>query len=221
MTKNTIITLLLLSGLALMAFQGPTLLAAPPQHTPATPEPTEEPLEETADEVAEGTTGTVAAEPAIAELVARIDALQAQVNALAAGTNPGLVNEVTTAVYLLDNAGLHGLDERLNDEGLIQASDAGRVARIARVLSSVDWPAPLAEEAEALVDTLNQLAEALRADDLEAAAPLGTQAHVDQHAFSHTAEHWLRDLTHGHGDEVSDHGNDTDDEEESTEDTEG
>lgn len=196
MAKKATITLLLLFGLVLLAYQGTTLLAASPLHTTsATPEATEEPAEEAAGE---------AAEPTLAELAARIDDLQAQVHALAAASaGPGLANEVTTAVYLLDNAGLHGLDERLNDEGVIEAADAGRVARVARLLSSVAWPADLADDATALTDTLRQLATALRDDDLEAAAPLATIAHEDQHAFSHKAEHWLGKSTAPGGEHAS------------------
>jgi hypothetical protein len=196
MAKNVALTLLLLCGLILLGYQGSTLLAAPPQQaTTATPAPTEEPLEEAEVEATEALTETVAvaAEPTLAELEARVDRLQAQVDALR--LRAGLANEVTTAVYLLDNAGLHGLDERLNNEGVIQPGDAGRVARIARVLSSVDWPPALAEDAAALTDTLHQLASALREDDLETAASLATVAHEDQHAFSHEAEHWLSEVT--------------------------
>ncbi len=195
MAKKVTITLLLLFGLVLLAYQGSALLAAPPQQSSAaTPAATEEPAEEIQAQAAEAEAEAVT-EPTIVELAARLEALQAQVDALSAGANPGLANEVTTAVYLLDNAGLHGLDERLNNEGVIVASDAGRVARVARLLSSVDWPAPLADDAAALTDTLNQLASALRDDDLDAAAPLAIVAHEVQHAFSHEAEHWLGEVS--------------------------
>jgi hypothetical protein len=203
MARNMTLTLLLLCGLLLLGYQGSTLLAAPPQQTTtATPAPTEEPLEEAEAADTESETVTVAAEPTLAALAARVNALQAQVDALAAATlRTGLANEVTTAVYLLDNAGLHGLDVRLNSEGVIEPSDAGRVARVARLLSSVDWPPALAEDAAALTDTLSQLASALREDNLDTAAPLAIIAHEDQHAFSHDAEHWLSGLTSDHGDE--------------------
>ena len=211
MAKKVTITLLLLFGLVLLAYQGSALLAAPPQQSSAaTPAATEEPAEEIQAQAAEAEAEAVT-EPTIVELAARLEALQAQVDALSAGANPGLANEVTTAVYLLDNAGLHGLDERLNNEGVIVASDAGRVARVARLLSSVDWPAPLADDAAALTDTLNQLASALRDDDLDAAAPLAIVAHEVQHAFSHEAEHWLGELTGGHGAEENAHGEEEDD----------
>lgn len=206
MAQRVTVALFLLFGLALLVYQGPTLVAAPSQQTTsATPEATAEPLKEaevTAPETI-AASEAVAAEPTLAALAARIDALQTQVDALAASTGPNLANEVTTAVYLLDDAGLHGLDERLNNEGVIEASDAGRVARVARLLRSVDWPAELAEDAAALTDTLDQLATALREDDLEAGAPLATQAHEEQHDLSHEAEHWLGKRSSGHGDSDS------------------
>ena len=210
MAKKVTFTLLLLFGLVLLAYQGSSLLAAPPQQSSAaTPAATEEPAEGTQGQAAEGEAEAVT-EPTIVKLAARVEALQAQVDALSVGANPGLANEVATAVYLLDDAGLHGLDERLNNEGVIEASDAGRVARVARLLSSVDWPTPLADEAAALTDTLRQLASALRDDDLETAAPLATIAHEVQHAFSHEAEHWLGQLTSGHN-EGDEHDSEDDD----------
>lgn len=101
---------------------------------------------------------------------------------------------VTSAVYLLDTVGLHDLDVRLNEEQDLQAGDAGMVSGVVRLLSSVDWPDPLATDAMTLTTVLNDLATALTDDDLEAAAPLATQAHELQHDFSHAAEHWLADV---------------------------
>jgi hypothetical protein len=209
MTKKVTHTLLLLLGGLVLAYQGTTLLAAPPQQA-ATPTPaaSEEPLEEpvvkagtTVTETAD-MTETVAAEPTLAELAARVDALQTQIDALAAANaGSGQANEVATAVYLLDSAGLHALDVRLNEEGVIEASDAGNVARVARLLGSVDWPAELAADAAALTDVLTQLASALNADDVETAAPLATQTHETQHDFSHAVEHWLGEVSGGHGEE--------------------
>jgi hypothetical protein len=190
MIKKLTVALLVIFALLTVLHQQPHLLAAPLwQSGTPTPAPTEEPVEESVDAPA---AEEMTAEPTISDLMGRIDALQAQVDQLTATIHPAASPaEVTTAVYLLDTAGLHGLDERLNGEGVIEASDAGNVGRVARLLSSVVWPEPLAADAAALVETLRQLASALRDDDLEAAAPLATQAHEDQHDFSHEAEHWL------------------------------
>jgi hypothetical protein len=149
------------------------------------------------EESEDATEDAAAIEPTLAELAARIEALEAQVQALsrAAESHAASANEVTTAVYLLDTAGLHDIDVRLNEEDLIEPSDAGAVARVARLLATVAWPEDLAEGGAALTDLLTQLAAALTDDDLETAAPLATQAHETQHDFSHAAEHWLGETT--------------------------
>ncbi|MEZ4661356.1 MAG: hypothetical protein R2911_27720 [Caldilineaceae bacterium] len=116
---------------------------------------------------------------------------------------PGQAFRVTSAVYLLDSAGLHDLDVRLNEEQDLQAGDAGNVGRVAQLLSSVDWPEVLASDAMSMTTVLTDLATALADDDLETAAALATQAHEVQHDFSHAAEHWLADAMGAHGDEMS------------------
>lgn len=112
----------------------------------------------------------------------------------------GQAFRVTSAVYLLDSAGLHDLSERLVNDMEIQAGDSGNVSRIAGLLSTVDWPDTLAEDAANLVTTLNDLSTALGNDDLETATPLADSAHEAQHDFSHAAEHWLAEAMGADGD---------------------
>lgn len=193
MLKKVMIPLALLILSSIIAFwtQSPTF-AAPGQQSPL-PAP-----------------GAEAAE--LAELIDRIAALEAQVAALeehaaahqAATVPAGQVNRVTTAIYLLDNAGLHDLDVRLNEEGEILPGDAGQIARLSRLLSAVDWPEALAGNAEALITTLGDLQAALAGDDAEAAAPLAFDVHEIGHTLSHDAEHWLGEALgagHGHSDD--------------------
>ena len=118
--------------------------------------------------------------------------------AAAPAQDEGLAFRVTSAVYLLDTAGLHDLDVRLNEEGVIEAGDSGRVARVARLLGTVDWPEPLATKVVTLTTVLTDLSTALENDDLATAAPLATQAHEVQHDFSHAADHWLGEMTGSH-----------------------
>lgn len=185
--------LMLLSALLLSAlFFGlrPSLHAAPFADSTPTPAPAEEPANAVITETATTTATT------LTDLQARIDALQAQVDELAAHhAEPETtdVNQVTTAVYLLDTAGLHDLDVRLNEEGVIEPSDAGRVARVWRLLAAVAWPEPLATEIVTLTTALADLSTALENDDLAAAAPLATLVHETQHDFSHAVEHWAED----------------------------
>jgi len=176
MTKKLLIGLILLVGSIVFLQRQPLVLASPSLQD-ATPTPA---AEEEAHEEAEE-----AAEPTLQELLARIEALEAQL------APASLINQVTTAVYLLDSAGLHALDVRLNQEGVIEAGDAGTVTRVARLLSTVAWPTALASDAQALIAVMDQLATALAADDVATAAPLATQTHEMQHDLSHAAEHWL------------------------------
>lgn len=169
----------------------PTPMTAAPVADEATPTPI--PAEEAATTAV--TTTVDAAEPTMAELLARLDALQAQVDELtahhAADHTAADANQVGTALYLLDTAGLHDLDVQLNEEKVINPADAGRVSRLVRLLSSVIWPEALATDAHGLLDLLEQLATALTDDNLDTAAPLATQVHEAQHDFSHAVEHWL------------------------------
>ncbi len=182
MTKKLIFGLLLLFGSIVFSQQQPFVLASPTLHE-GTPTPAAE-EEATHDE----TKTEEATEPTLQDLLARIEALEAQSAAAS------LINQVTTAVYLLDSAGLHDLDVRLNEAGVIEASDAGNVTRVARLLSTVAWPTALGTDAETLIEVLNQLVTALTEDDLATAAPLAAQTHEAQHNLSHAAEHWLDEV---------------------------
>jgi hypothetical protein len=104
---------------------------------------------------------------------------------------PGQAFQVAIATYLMDTAGFHGIDERLNGEGVIEAGDAGVVNRISQVLAATHWPEALQAQVDPLQETLAMYAEALSNDDVEAAKPLATQAHEQQHELSHAVEHWL------------------------------
>jgi hypothetical protein len=156
-------------------------------------------------------------------LAARIEALEAQVEALSSAgeSHAASANELTTAVYLLDTAGLHDIDVRLNEEGVIDPSDAGTVTRVARLLPTVDWPEGLAEDAATLTDLLAQLGAALAEDDVAAAAPLATQVHETQHDFSHAAEAWLGGSSGEHSDEESSESDEPDEEEEESSESSG
>lgn len=191
MTKTLILSIGLLFGVFL--FVMPPLVEAAPLTDEATATPT--PAKEAATAALTTTATTDAAEPTLPAVLARLDALQAQVDELSAhlAASPSAedANQVSTAVYLLDTAGLHDLDVQLNEEKVLDPGAAGRVARLVRLLSAVTWPAALDADAQALLTTLDQLATALADDNLEAAAPLATQVHEVQHDFSHAAEHWL------------------------------
>jgi hypothetical protein len=106
-------------------------------------------------------------------------------------SEPGQVFQVAIATYLMDTAGFHGIDERLNQEGVIDPGDAGVVNRVNRVLAVTSWPEDLQAQVDSLRATLDKYAEALTNDDVEAAKPLATEAHELQHDLSHAVENWL------------------------------
>lgn len=187
--KKLIVTVALLLGAFLWVMPAP--MTAAPLADEATPTPSAE----AATTEATTTATTEVTEPTVTELLARLDALQAQVDELeahhTADHTAADANQVGTAVYLLDTAGLHDLDVQLNEDKVINPSDAGRVTRLVHLLSSVVWPEALATDAHALLALLDQLATALTDDQIEEAAPLATQVHEAQHDFSHAVEHWL------------------------------
>lgn len=132
-------------------------------------------------------------ETTIAELAAQVKSLEARVAALEASIQ---LNQVNNAIYHLDLVGLHDLDERLASGGVIEqdthgSGDSSRVRAIARLMSTVMWPEELADDAMALIASLQELAIALADGDVEASAALAAEAHYAQHALSHAAEQWI------------------------------
>lgn len=108
---------------------------------------------------------------------------------------PGQAFQVAIATYLMDTAGFHGMDERLNGEGVIEAGDAGVVNRVDGILAVTAWPAELQAQVDPLRETLSQYAEALSNDDVEAAKIVAAQTHEQQHDLSHAIEGWLGDMS--------------------------
>lgn len=199
------LSLLLLGGILLFG-HAPQAWAAPyVQASTPTPAPEEEGHNhEEADTHDHAATADHAMTETVTldSLAARITALEAEVAALSAPASG--TNEVVTAIYLLDNAGLHDLDDRLNGDGTIEASDSGRVARVARLLTAVTWPDGLATTAMSTTVTLTELAAALADDDRETAAALATTAHDLGHELSHAMEHWLDEAATGSAHDDSD-----------------
>lgn len=179
----------------------------------------------------------------LAALEARVMELEANHDELAAQELAYPVFDAIAAVYLMDQIDIHALYDQLHDGEGIMPGDAGPIKRLVPLLSAVDWPEELAEEATALVETLAQLAEALADNDLESALPLAEAAHDEQHHFSRSVFAWFDKLMipekeaeqaeqeqdgetesvsdgdsddHGH-----DHGHDSDDDSEDDQDTHG
>jgi hypothetical protein len=146
-------------------------------------------------------------EVTLESLLERIETLEARVTELEeAQVDDAQAYRIYVANYLMDDAGLHDLDVRLNEEGEIMPYDRGQLLRIVRLIAVVDWPESLAEDAEALGLVLEELAAALGDDDLEAAAPLATEVHDLQHDLSLDVGRWLAEKLDADEDEHDSHG---------------
>ena len=171
----------------------------------------------------------------VVELENRIAELELQQEEAAAQQPSYPVFDAIAAVYLSDQVDIHALHDRLKDGDGIMPGDSGQIKRLVTLLSAVDWPQELAEEGEALIETLTQFASALADDDLENAVPLASAAHDAQHHFSGSVSDWFKSTqlpeeedaeqadqsseeghsddgseSHGHDDDSESHGHDDD-----------
>ncbi len=142
-----------------------------------------------------------AVESQVTDLADILENLESDVDALAA--EPGSdtaggahapessVFEVAVAQYFMDTAGFHGIAESLASGDPIDPSWAATVSRAYKLLTSVVWPEELDVAADAFVENVGALSEALANDDAEAAAPLAETVHDAQHELSHSIDDWL------------------------------
>lgn len=128
----------------------------------------------------------------VVELENRIAELELQQQEAAAQQPAYPVFDAIVAVYLSDQIDIHSLHDRLKDGDGIMPGDSGQIKRLVTLLSAVDWPQELAEEGEALIETLTQFASALADDDLENAVPLASASHDAQHHFSGSVSDWFK-----------------------------
>jgi hypothetical protein len=145
----------------------------------------------------------------IADLEARVAALEAQLAAVPAPAAQGLVEGagddafgVVVAQYVMDTAGFHGMDEALNETKTVDPAYLSTVNRVRKVVAEAPWPDALHEQAEAVEAVLAGLAAVLEADDGEGAAALAAELHTAQHDLSHAIDNWLA----GGDGEQGDHG---------------
>ena len=105
--------------------------------------------------------------------------------------------EIASALDFIDKAGLHGIDEAINEKKEVPAAARTTALHLQAVTKVTDWPGDndLDERGEALARTFGELAAALEADqpDLAQAGQLAAKAHDDAHDFSHDAWEWLMD----------------------------
>lgn len=102
------------------------------------------------------------------------------------GNSHGSAEAVLTAILYLDSAGLHDIDDAINDDGEIPAN-ARTIARKAETVTRLTaWPEELQASANTLADVFAEMAAALEGDapDLAAAGEAAARAHDVEHDFS-------------------------------------
>lgn len=109
-------------------------------------------------------------------------------------TSPAEV-DVVSAITTLDNAGLHAIDESINDSQEVPADARTTALRMAAVTRLADWPDEFEESADQLANTFSELAAALDSDspDLARAGELARRAHDEQHDLSGDIWTWLQE----------------------------
>jgi hypothetical protein len=101
--------------------------------------------------------------------------------------------EVISAITILDNAGLHGIDESINEEEEIPANARTVALKLQTVLELTSWPSDLEDSAESLAGTMGEFAAALDGEnpDMAQAGELAARAHDEEHDFSGETWAWL------------------------------
>ncbi len=102
----------------------------------------------------------------------------------------GSTDSVLNAILYLDSAGLHDIDDAINEYGEIPAN-AQTVARKAETVTRLTaWPEELQASADTLAGVFAEMVAALDGDepDMEAAGAAAKSAHDVEHDFS--AEVW-------------------------------
>jgi len=110
------------------------------------------------------------------------DATVAQPNQVRATSRTA---SMLAALYISDNAGLHGMDEELHKPGAtVNARWLGTVQHAHTAVASVEWPEEIKSKAVSFQDAAKRLADAIARDDATAAAQPAKDAHDTQHDLS-------------------------------------
>jgi hypothetical protein len=102
--------------------------------------------------------------------------------------------EVLNAINILDKAGLHGLDEAINEDKEIPSNARTTAQQLQAITNLTEWPTDdLESEADALAKIFGELAAAVDGEnpDLAKAGEAATKAHDAQHDFSHDVWQYL------------------------------
>jgi hypothetical protein len=101
------------------------------------------------------------------------------------------VGQVISTAWVLDNSGLHDIDDALDSGSALPSGTLGRVQHAQLVAGATVWPASLQDTAAQMTAQLTQLRNALEAGDMAAAAGPAHDAHELGHDLSGKAYAWL------------------------------
>jgi hypothetical protein len=110
------------------------------------------------------------------------------------GDSSGGDAEVLNAINILDKAGLHGLDEAINEDKEIPSNARTTAQQLQAITNLTKWPTDdLESQADALAKIFGELAAAVDGEnpDLAKAGEAATRAHDAQHDFSHDVWEYL------------------------------
>lgn len=102
-----------------------------------------------------------------------------------------MVGDVVSAVWVLDNSGLHDLDDALDSGKDLPAGALGRVQHAQLIAGATAWPISLQDSASQLTRELTRLRTALEAGDMNGAMIPAHDAHELGHDLSSRAYTWL------------------------------
>ncbi|MEX1254860.1 MAG: hypothetical protein WEE64_11010 [Dehalococcoidia bacterium] len=118
------------------------------------------------------------------DLEAQIDELTTQVQSVQETQQQ---TQMMAALYILNNAGLHGIDEAANAGEELPEGASGGVDRALLAVALTAWPEDLQAGADTVQTALEDLATALDGTDNAAIAAAATAAHDGQHEFADEA----------------------------------
>jgi hypothetical protein len=109
--------------------------------------------------------------------------------AFAQSATPNL-DQLSAALVVLDQAGLHDLDSDL-EAGTVPDGALDRVQGAKMALDMASWPPELQSDATRLSVFLGRLNQALQANDMDTAMSTAHTVHDMYHDFSDSAREWL------------------------------
>lgn len=96
-------------------------------------------------------------------------------------------SDVVAAINILDDAGLHAIDESISKDKTIPATAQSTFQKLQAVTLLTDWPKEFDSQAKSLAAILGAAAAAVDGDkpDMTKATEASKKAHDAEHDFSH------------------------------------